>query len=155
VGPRRRREERDWAGGLRGPTRQLVKRDPARARGARGAGRGGARGAGLGHVLRPRRRALAERSGDGPARRGHTEKAKKNSKASPGRVSVEGNAEWVGSGVLARDATNRAERKGEPTTIKTSWHNAGVDALDTWFTPICRDRRFSTKPRRAPSVRES
>jgi hypothetical protein len=78
---------------------------------------------GRGHVPRPRRRALAERSGDGPTRRVRTEKAKKSTQAFSGRVSVESNVEWVGSGVFSKNAANRAERKSEPDRdeIKPAW----------------------------------
>ncbi len=74
---------------------------------------GDARAACRGETPGRRRRALAERSGDGPARptlEGHAESEEQILQESVQRAKEN----WVGHGVLAMHAANRAE-------IKRSW----------------------------------
>ncbi len=108
----------------------------------RSSGQGGARAAGRGHVPP----AAAPRAcGDGPARRVRAEKAKERAQACPGRVGAEGSAEWVGSGVLARCAANRAEKT----------EHAGAQRGSALGLPCCADSDCrvseSLTPLRAPS----
>jgi hypothetical protein len=90
--------------------------------GARGPGRGGARAAGLEHVPRLRRRALAERLD----REGQEEHV---SLPQQGQGREQSSVGGVTATVLARKAANRAERKGEPDKIKAAIVRMQFDVL--------------------------
>jgi hypothetical protein len=104
----------------------------------------------------PRRRALAERSGDGPARRDRTEKAKKSTYSFP---CAESREEWVGSGVLAKGTQRTGLKERASRTSSNSLETARVALYSmagrACFTPISRECRGGTRPGRARGRRES
>ena len=57
--------------------------------------------------------------------------------------------------MLARNAAEMAERKGEPNTIEPASGMLEFDTLAARFTPICRVRRCGTRPGWAHGTRES
>jgi hypothetical protein len=55
---------------------------------------------------------------------------------------------------LARNAADRAEKKGEPNRIESASGVLEFDAPPTCCTPICRVRRGGTRPGGAAGKRE-
>ena len=56
---------------------------------------------------------------------------------------------------MARNAANRAERKGWPNKIESASGMLEFDVLAACFTPLCRVRRCGTRPGWAHGTRES